>query len=232
VINVDLGSYFHRLGPFSSKVNEFMLTALDRFPVQVFNLTADDLFMLDQIRSAELPRTRVISTNLEPPAGKNIELERFAILEIASSANRVVRVAFLGLVSPLRVKPNSGFRAADPVQAVSRVLDEIREQIDFAVVLGDIDTTIAKKLAQNHPEIYAVLCLERRFRLVPPEQVNNAVILKSIERGRYLGQLSFDLGPSGMVESYQFDYHKLTDQVPEDSELLEKAQLLAKVLYP
>lgn len=133
-----------------------------------------------------------------------------------------LRIGFLGLTSPSKVKPNSRFSAVDPSQAVAKVKAQMSPQADFLIVLADLPRETASGLAKSHPEISAVILAEERYMLHPPERVNNAIILSSVPGGRYLGQLVINLDPEGKVVALKPEFIELKEGVPEEPVLLRR----------
>ncbi len=213
-----MGNYFKPLGPDSGIVNELMLESLSKLPVRVLNLGPQDLFFWKTLSLANLPFTQIISTNLTPRSPSIPIPARYALVEIPAQKldlKKSVCIGFLGLSRPDQVKPNSGFSALDPMQAVSRVKAEVLKQADFLIILADLSKTTAVRLAAAHPEISAILVAEKHFVFPAPEQVNKAIILSSVERGRYLGQLELQLDRSGQVFASKSDRIELKQGIPE-----------------
>ncbi len=240
-LQVDLGNYFHPLGPDSKAVNDLMLKGLSALPVGVMNLTPNDLFLWDQLNESPIAETQFISTNLSPRDPRRRAPQSYAVITVSGQKlglERDIRIGFLGLSDPRRVKPNSGFAASDPLLAVERAMLELEGKVDFAVVLADFrrksgplaPDSILYKLAQAHDKIYAVLSTEQRFLLHEPEQVNNAVILSSVERGRYLGRLQMHFDSNGAVTVVEPEFIELKAGGPEDAELARlQAELEARL---
>ncbi|HUV13542.1 MAG TPA: hypothetical protein VMY18_07850 [Acidobacteriota bacterium] len=207
-----------------TKVNPIMLDALTRLPVHVFNLTSDDLHMWPELVTADLPATKLISTNLVAPDDVKSPA-RFTVIEIPQSkgGEGPIRVGFLGLVAPSTIRPNSKFTALDPREAVASVKANLKEDVHCWVVIGDFSEQLAVTLAAEHPDVFAVLRMERRFRLYPPKQSGNAVLLSSIERGRFLGRLTMSFDSAGKVVAYEPEFVQLDGKVPEDPEFLKLA---------
>jgi hypothetical protein len=88
------------------------------------------------------------------------------------------------------------------------------------VVIGDFSEQLAVTLAVEHPDVFALLRMERRFRLYPPKQSGNAVLLSSVERGRYLGRLTLFFSEKGEVVQYEPEFTLLDAKVPEDPAFL------------
>lgn len=235
VLQVDLGHYFHPLGPQSRAINEFMRAGLRQLPIRVLNLAAGDLFLWEELSDADLGPTQVISTNLVPRDASAAKPKPYAIVEISAAelgTRRDLRIGFLGVSDPARVKPNSGFKGDDPVAAVAKVSRELASRTDFQILLADLPRelgplakdSVLHRIASQNPSIYAILTTEKRYVFHPPEQVGNAVILSSVERGRHLGQLTLTLGADGTVEAVQPQLIDLKEGVPEDP-ALHAAQL-------
>lgn len=229
-MHLDLGNYFRPLGPDSREVNALMLESLSALPIRVLNLAPEDLFYWAELAGAELPSTQVISTNLVPIRRGLKTPARYAVIEIPAAEaglKRDLRIGFLGLSDPARVKPNSGFEALDPLEAVEQVKGELRDRADFLVVLADLPRSLGARLALQHPEVYAVLLTEKAFRLWEPEMVNNAVILSSVERGRYLGRLTLQVDGTGRIAAIRPDAIELDAKVPEEPAFLERQSEVA-----
>lgn len=222
---MDAGNYFKPLGPGSDLINQLMLESLNSLAVRVLNLAPEDLFFWNALSKAQLRSTQVISSNLAPRDHTVRAPATHAIVEVPGASldiTKNVRVGFLGLTNPEKVKPNSGFTAADPEAAVARIKAQIKNQTDFLIVLADMPRATATRLALRHPEIQAIILAEKQFIFHPPEQVNKAVILSSVERGRYLGQLALQLDSSGRVTVQSPDVVELKAGIPEDPQLLRR----------
>jgi 2',3'-cyclic-nucleotide 2'-phosphodiesterase (5'-nucleotidase family) len=224
VLQVDLGDYFMALGPGSDTVNKLMLDSLTSLPIGVMNLAPEDLFMWKELSAAKLP-TKIISTNLTPRDSSVPTPARYAIVEVPGATlglKKNLRLGFLGLSNPTQIKPNSGFNAADPLEAVAQVKPELLKKTDYLMVLADLPKVTAVRLAKENPEIYAILLLERTYVDTQPEQVNNAVLVWSVERGRQLGQLVMELDERGNIVTFKPNKVELNSTVPTDAALLKR----------
>jgi len=235
-LQLDLGNYFSSPGPNANAVNNVMLQSLKALPIRVLNLGAEDLHYWEKIREfvqAKQAPTQVISTNLVPKDPAVAAPPRYAIVEIPGERiglRRPLRVGFVGFCDPAGIKPNSRFKASEPAQAFAAVRPELMKRADFLVVLADLPRATAKQLPVGHSEVLAVLLAEKHFVMYPPEQVNNAVILSSTERGRFLGQLEMQLDELGRVTVFKPEVVQLVAGVPEDPGLLAiEKQLTAQL---
>lgn len=242
VLQVDLGNYFLSPGPHSRPVNELMVEGLRRLPLRVMNLAPEDLYQWEDLSSLELP-TKFISTNLQPRDRDRPAPSPYAVIELPADdlgTRRAVRIGFLGISDPARVKPNSGFLGTDPLQAIADAQAELEGKVDFVIVLAHVDlgpspfqaNSLPARIAEAHDNVYAVLVSERRYMLRAPKQVNNAVLLSSVERGRHLGRLTFRLDGEGRVTEVHPEFIELSEKVPEDSYFHRRQLELEAVLPP
>ena len=232
IIHVDAGGILMPRGPRAAHVNPEMLNAIRDLPVSVVNLSPHDLFLWDDVAASDLGE-RFISANLAPLDPQRPTPPRYRIIE-AFEGKEAVRIGFLGISDPRKVKPNSGFRGVSPARAVQEVKTEVLKKADFLVVLADIpqrpEESTLDQLAQDHPEIIAILTTEDVYRLHEPRVVNNAVILSSVQQGRYLGQLRLVIDESGKVQDVTPDFIQLGEEQAEDERFLQIQKSLAPYL--
>jgi hypothetical protein len=240
-LHIDAGNYFEMPGPHAAAINRLMIDSLSRIPISVLNLGIEDLFWWPDLAEARVPHTRIISTNLVPRRDSLPTPAPYAVITVpigGQAGGKALRIGFLGLVDPARVKPNSGFRALDPVEAVRRVKEEVVEQSDVLIVLWDTirpqgeipaDSPI-RRLAEENDEIRVMITTEQRFFLYDPVRINRALLLSSVERGRYLGELILELGSEGELVALEARFEEMGEGVREDPRLLaEQERLLAQL---
>jgi 2',3'-cyclic-nucleotide 2'-phosphodiesterase (5'-nucleotidase family) len=241
VLHVDAGNYLQPPGPRAAEINELMIESLEELPIRVLNLATDDLFWWKNLSENRPAGTEVISTNLMPERPHLPSPKKYAVVTIPAekmSLKKDLQIGFLGLSDPARVKPNSGFRGIDPLQAVASVKEKVLEEADFLIVLADIrrrsreirEESVIRQLAESHPEISVVILTEKRFRLFDPVQINSTLVLSSVERGRYLGRLTMSLDESGTVEGTDSDWIELKEGVPEVPDLRAKGEWINSLL--
>ncbi len=211
---MDAGNYFAPPGPQAKAANQLMLESLRRLPMDVLNLAAGDLYLWSEIGEKGLAE-KFVSTNLVPKQATGPLPQPYAVVEAPSSGG-VIRIGLLGLADPATVKPNSGFRAIDPAEAVGKTLPELSGKVDLVVLLADLSASASERLAKAYPQIDVVLRAEPRPLYSRPQVVNQAVILASVERGRSLGRLTLTLGEGGKVDSAEPESIPLEAGVPED----------------
>ena len=204
-----------------------MRDALAAKPVAVFNLASEDLNIIGDLDMGGLKGTQTVSTNLIPPDGTGFEhLKRYSVQEVVLPNGWPVKIGLLGIADPRMVKPNSGYRAKDPLDAIAEVLPEIKDKVDLVIVIGEMTEETADKIAEKFPQVYAVLRSERSMRMTRPRQVSNALIMSSVERGRMLGQVTLMLDSEKKVASYTYEYIDLNQRIQGDAALLARANEL------
>lgn len=237
LIQIDAGNYLAAPGPNADAINNLMFRSLDRIPISVMNLGIDDLYWWPRLSKLRQSHTQIISTNLVPRRADLPVPSRFAVLNVplSNDSGKSLRLGFLGLVDPSRVKPNSGFRALDPVEAVRKVKSEVMKQADALVVFWDLIRPVGKfpanspvrQLAEENPEIFLILTTEKRDILYDPRTLGNATVLSGIERGRYMGDLRLRVEADGTVKVVDPKFIELKDGSPEDPEMLAEQKNLA-----
>jgi len=233
LLHVDAGNYLQPPGPRSEMINRLMLESMQELPLAVMNLGIEDLYWWNTLSGEGVGDTQVISTNLVSEAPGLPQPAKYAVVIIPAdqtALGRDLRIGFLGIADPKRVKPNARFRGVDPLEAVAAVKAEVMEKADFLIVLADVSRSrgeipqVLRQLAEQNSEIIAILVTERRYRLYDPVQINSATILSSVERGRYLGQLTLLLDSSGAVAAVKPDSIELKEGLPEVEALRSKAE--------
>lgn len=241
ILNVDAGNYFEAPGPTAGAINSLMKQALAELPVHVFNIGSQDLYWWQELASEKLGETQFISTNLVPVRSTLPAPQKYLVLEVplsSGTSQKVVRIGFLGITDPARVKPNSGFRGIDPLEAVREIKEEVMDQADFLFLLadtirpqGEIPTdSVIRQLAEEHSEIYVIITNEKRFILYPPTQINSAVLVSSVERGRYLGQMKLVFDGDGSLQQITSELVELKKGVSEDAVFLEGENRVSRQL--
>ena len=204
-----------------------MRYALAAKPVAVFNLASEDLNIIGDLDMGGLKGTQTVSTNLIPPDGTGLEhLRRYSIQEVVLPNGWPVKIGILGIADPRMVKPNSGFKAKDPLAAIAEVLPEIKDKVDLFMVIGEMTEETADKIAENFSQVFVILRSERSMRMSRPRQVSNAMIMSSVERGRMLGQITLTLDSEKKVASYTYKYIDLNQRIQSDAALLARANEL------
>lgn len=229
MIQLDAGSYFQDSGLGVGSVNALMMESIRRFPLDVFHLGFGDLAHWNALNEAGLG-ARVVSTNLVPIGDRDSGPAPYLVVPVQTGAGVSVRIGFVGLTTPQRVKERSGFRALDPLRAYRKWREALLRDADFVVVLTDLRRRAQKideadavyRLAGGNPEIKAIIMAEKRFVLYRPERIEQAVVVSTVDRGRYLSSLTFELDGDGKPIGSQAEAIQLGADAPDDSYWLER----------
>ena len=206
-----------------------MRDALTAKPVAVFNLASEDLNLVGNLDFGSLEKTDTISTNLVAPDGAGYDhLKKYSIQEVMLANGWPVKIGIVGIADPRMVKPNSGFTARDPMDSIAEVIPELDAQTDFIFVIGEMSEKTADEIAGKFPEVYGVLRTERSLRMIKPRQVNNALVMSAVERGRMLGRMTLVLDSDKKIASYTYRYIDLNQRIKEDPALAARARELLK----
>ncbi|GAB4252878.1 MAG: hypothetical protein Kow00109_28560 [Acidobacteriota bacterium] len=240
VIHIDAGNYLAPPGPDADRVNRLMIRSLEMLPIAAMNLGADDTYWWRKLAPELRARTQLVAANLEPrrddvPAPGKYTVQEFPI---PGREGKAFRIAFVGLVDPVLVKPISGFRGQDPTAALRAVLPELRGKTDWIVVLLDTvrrggvppEGSLIRRLVEAAPEIDVLITTEKRFVKYEPVEIGKTLILSSIERGRFLGDLQLFFDEAGRLVDRKVEFVEMKIGVPEDPALLEEQRILHELL--
>lgn len=240
VVHVDAGNYLAPPGPDADRVNRLMLRSLELLPVAAMNLGADDTYWWRKLAPELNARTRVVVANLDPRR-RDVPIPRkFTVHEvpIPGQPGRLFRIAFVGLVDPVLVKPISGFRGRDPVAALRTLLPELRGKADWVVVFLDTvrsgsvppEGSLIRRLVESCPEVDVLITTEKRFVRYDPVELGKTLLISSIERGRFLGDLQLYFDEAGRLTGRKVEFVEMKEGVPEDPTLLEEQRILHELL--
>jgi 2',3'-cyclic-nucleotide 2'-phosphodiesterase (5'-nucleotidase family) len=230
VINVELGSYLSLPSPDSDSINQLMLEALSEIPVDVFHLNAWDVPHWQSIAKLKGYSAKTLSSNIIWPSDQKKKPRPFIVKKIEISKEKSIRLGFIGISDPKTFAKNSKFHAANSYKVVSRLFEKHSEKADYWILLTDLSSAAARILAKDHSGIIAVLIMGKSYRIAKPTQVNNAVVLESIERGRQLGKLRLVFNSEGKLVSYMPGFVSMNDKIKDDEKMAAKIEELSEKL--
>ena len=118
----------------------------------------------------------------------------------------------------------------NPLQTLSAALEKHGSKADYWIILSDLTAAAAKQMAQQHPQVIAVLLMSKTYKLFQPQQVNQAVILHSVERGRYLGKLRLGFNQNGKITSFEPELINLNEEIRDDEKMARRIEELKQRL--
>ncbi len=118
-----------------------------------------------------------------------------------------------------------GFTLADPVAAIRHTMQEVQEQADIIILLGNLAPETGTSLAQEISGIDAIIGVSEGevTRAATIDGPDGMVILQaSGVQGEYLGVLSLHIDADGRVESFAGQALPLTaDRYADDPKVVE-----------
>jgi hypothetical protein len=181
--------------------NDLILEAYDRYPVDVANVSTQDLVYVSEFLRGErkggeskeiLKRMVSANTVLESPGGS--APPPFLVREIpvapeGAKGGKQVRVAFIGLTEA-GGQAIHGLKIADPIEAAKRVVPQAREQADVVVVLAHGALATMIRIGREVPGIDLVLAGTGDL-FTPPMRFGETPVVFTPYEARFLGEIRF-----------------------------------------
>lgn len=224
------------------------LTALliDLF-MQTYNLMKYDAFTPGEIdlslgigelqRISKKANFPFLLTNLWDRKTKKPVFRPYLIKDLAG-----LRIGLLGLISPILVSSLSPadkekYQIGDYLEAAGQRISELKNKnCQVIIVIGHMEESEQRKLAQTYKEIYFIVGGHVRSLKRQPWEVRNAQIINAGTRGEYLGQMEFFLRQKGK-EKRLFSHYQiigLSEQYidhPQAAKLVDQFLAESKKLY-
>ncbi|HKY06356.1 MAG TPA: multiheme c-type cytochrome [Blastocatellia bacterium] len=211
--------------------SHWVLKSQDQFPVDVANISANDLTFLSRMMdkgwrvASEYPvLNRMVSANIKSAAPANNAPPPFVIKEVKerrSGASKATRIAFVGITDPLSEPTPEGFKIGDPFEAARRIVPAANKDSDIVIVLAHVKQELATRIAREVPGIDVIINgLGKPF--VAPVTVGSTIIYSTPYESRLLGELRFYRGAGGKL-SIKDRYILLNQEVGDDPLALETA---------
>jgi 2',3'-cyclic-nucleotide 2'-phosphodiesterase (5'-nucleotidase family) len=140
-------------------------------------------------RLARLARLGVplVSANVTLEEGAR-PLERWLLLE-----GRSMTAAVTGVVEAGAFRLGAGLAVDDPMEALARVVPEMRAHAELVVVLADLRLERVREAAARFPEL-GVILFRGRGNSLAPEPANRSIIASVSGLGRHLGDVTIARG--------------------------------------
>ncbi len=206
--------------------SEWVIKAYDQFPVDVANVSANDLpyvsQALSQVKGTDSARSpailkRIVSANIVSEAARRGAYPPFVVREITvNRRSKPVRVAIIGLAETIAA-PQAGVTIGDPIEAAKRIAPEARRAAEVVVVLAHVKADVAARIAVEAPGI-DVLIAGNGELFTPPVRLRDTLIVFTPNETRMIGELRFYEGAKLSVKDR---YISLEGEVPEDTTALE-----------
>ncbi|HEX4948268.1 MAG TPA: multiheme c-type cytochrome [Blastocatellia bacterium] len=224
----DEGSENGTLNADAKLMSDWIVRANEQMEMSVVNLSYRDLpyaqRLFDANAALKPEKTTLISANVKIP---NANIAPYTIKTLtAKRLKKPVRMAFIGLSeAPPNDKKDAlakqGFTFADPLEAASATLAEVKDKADLNVIVGYFKPGTAHKLATQNNELDLIIAYDDRGIVPDPKQVNNALIVYATRQSKYLGELRMYADAAGEIERFTTRYVELDSVIPDDPAMLE-----------
>src|SRR5262245_8584553 len=185
--------------------NEWALKALDRFKVDVINLTDQELSFVASGGghpasgdSIEQLLGRMVSSNTASRSRNDVTIRPYVVVAVAdrkAPSGRPVHIAFVGISDDQ--KPSAaGLKVQDPVETAKRIVPQAKHESDLVVVLAHASTEVASRIAREVSGVDAVIAGNGKEFTLPVTEGRVAVVFTPYET-RMLGELRFYRNPAG-----------------------------------
>lgn len=232
VLVVDAGDYSHPAPASAPQESWFILRAMGRMGYDAMTLGDLELARGADYVRAILDSTRVPVTLANATfAGSGEPVgEKFILKKVGG-----VTCGVIGLVGPdfgdgTAKLADLGFAIEDPVAAAKRLVPEVKARADVVVVLAHIAAAEAANLPQNVPGIDAVV-LGHYPGTDALKEVAGAVVVRSGQRGQYVGETRIVMGADATVASFTGEAVAMDKKViREDPQMLADLRALMQSL--
>src|SRR5215475_783455 len=178
--------------------NEWVLKSLERFRVDVINLTDQELaFLVSPAGRAAISGSRallgrMVSSNTVSAAPDGTGIRPYVVALVPDRkgpAGGRIRVAFVG-ISDDQNESAGGHRVRDPIETVRRVVSKARAEADVVVVLAHASTETASRIAHEAPGVDVVIAGNGK-EFTMPVTVGRVPVVFTAYETRMLGELRF-----------------------------------------
>ena len=143
---------------------------------------------LPLIRSLQQPPDfTLLSLNVVDPSSHQPIFTPYRIISVNG-----LRIGLLGLTDNTEISQGEGFQVLPWKDSLEPVLDQVRSQADFIILLSNYSMTVNKEIAGTFGSIDCILQAGHVMGNFGPIITNKALIVQTNIRGKYLGVLDID----------------------------------------
>jgi 2',3'-cyclic-nucleotide 2'-phosphodiesterase (5'-nucleotidase family) len=212
--------------------DEYILRAYERFRVAAANVSPRDLPYLTEMMSKgvhaeNLKRFpmlgRIVSANAVPTSPDVLPFKPYVVEEVRGKrlGSKPLKVAVLGVTEKPAVPPNGGYAISDPVEAVKRLVPELRKKNDLVVVLAYVDRDTAKRIGLEAPGIDLIIAAHQFPLYNAVDEAGDAVVAMVSSQTKWLGEIRLYRSSdpkSGAISNYLHRDVPLDSSIPDDPE--------------
>ena len=219
--------------------NRWVLRGYAEFRHDAANISYADLPFLAEVmkkegyeqRVQELPFIKkLISANIRPADDRHLAPVPYIIREMTlkrGNPNQKVKVGIIGFTEGKPTGPNQkemsyeGFVIDDPFEKAKQILPELKQKVDYIVVLAYMPQDDLQRLATENPQIDSIIGARQFSAMNDPVRFNRATITTAYTQTKYLGELRIYLSGDGTIENQLNRYIGLEPFIPDDPDALE-----------
>ncbi len=133
------------------------------------------------------PDFTLLSLNVVDPSSHQPIFTPYKIISVNG-----LRIGILGLTDNTEIGQGEGFQVLHWKDSLAPVLDQVRSQADFIILLSNYSMTVNKEIATTFGAIDCILQAGHVMGNFGPIITNKALIVQTNIRGKYLGVLDID----------------------------------------
>lgn len=196
---------------------------LDAINVGEGELSFGPAFFLEHATSSGIP---FVSANVELKDDTSGIIKKFVMVK-----KHGITICVTGVIAPTylpRDAEEKGIKVKDTVGALQEVLNAARGKADVMILLSHLEYSVTKEFLQLNELNGVDIVISGHGRNFTPEVefINGVVLVQSSMGGEQLGKLSIDLKKPGQKEKYKIENIIMTEEYPEDPEILKILNML------
>lgn len=180
-----------RLTSSSLQNAESIMQIYDRIGLDVFTPGPYDLLNGLKFFDSYVPDNyTIVSSNIYSSETGKPAFQQAKQLRVAE-----VVVTVLGLTG-MGEKRAKDYFYEDKATVLQELIKQYRERTDFFILLSSFSLPENKALAAQFPDLSVIISADNRLTSISPLQVNNSLIVQTVNRGKYLGSIHIQPGQS------------------------------------
>ncbi len=212
--------------------DEWLLRAYDQFHVAAANVSPRDLPFLGELMNAKTHKAnvkrppmpdRIVSANAVPASTDRLPFKPYVIEEVRGKrlGSKPIRVGIVGVTEKPAAagSPTGGYVVSDPIEAVKRVVPELRKKCDLLVVLAYVDREQAKRVGASVPGIDLVLAAHQFPLYNAVDEAGDAVVAYVASQTKWLGEIRLYTSKDAkapVISNYVHRDVPLDTSIPDD----------------
>lgn len=248
ILLLDSGDLFPVIAP--SEQAECALEAVNLMKYDAIGIGDQEFvygkrFLLSSIQRANFPFLSATIVYEKPDKSDGYKTSLFArpyiIKEIAK-----LKILIVGVISDRAFiffpkDKIEGLTILEPAMELSKILSELKDKVNFVIVLSHLGDESDKRLAQMVSGIDLIIGGHTQTLIEEPIRIGNTIIVQAGKNGEHLGEITLNINKvsaakeladlrssaSTTIENYKLTL--LTDKIPDDSEVKNLVDELYKL---